>query len=91
MATPTILHFGWGCDSSAILVNWLTLPKSRDFELEDLIVLAAQTGNESELIKQQNERHIFPLLRQHQVRVVQVAKSGNFLADGYEVLYQFHQ
>jgi hypothetical protein len=38
MATPTILHFGWGCDSSAILVNWLTLPKSRDFELEDLIV-----------------------------------------------------
>jgi hypothetical protein len=86
MATPTILHFGWGCDSSAILVNWLTLPKSRDFELENLIVLAAQTGNESELIKQQNERHIFPLLRQHQVRVVQVAKSGNFLADGYEVL-----
>lgn len=85
MAKPVILHFGWGCDSASILIEWLTNPTRRDFELENLVVLAAQTGNESELIKRQNERHIFPLLRQHQVSVVQVAKSGNFLADGYEV------
>lgn len=39
-----VLGFGLGCDSSAILARWLTDPSSRDFELHELAVITAMTG-----------------------------------------------
>lgn len=44
---PVILSYGMGVDSTAILTRWLLEPWSRDFGLEDLVVLTAQTGDES--------------------------------------------
>jgi hypothetical protein len=35
-----------GVESSATLTRWITDPSSRDFELNDLIVVTAQTGHE---------------------------------------------
>lgn len=45
--TPTVcVSFGMGLDSSALLVRWLTDPSTRDFGLEDMVVLTAMTGHE---------------------------------------------
>lgn len=41
----TVLSFGMGVESSALLLRWLEEPESRDFDLErDLIVITSQTG-----------------------------------------------
>lgn len=34
-----VLAYGLGADSSAILARWLTEPASRDFDLDDLVVI----------------------------------------------------
>jgi hypothetical protein len=73
--TPVVLSYGMGVDSTAILVRWIDDPSSRDFELEDLIVLTAQTGNEFPETGRQVEQYILPLLRKHNIRFVQVARS----------------
>jgi hypothetical protein len=69
-----VLSYGLGVDSTAILLRWLTDPSSRDFELADLIVIAAMTGDEWERTKTDVETHVLPLLREHGVRFVQVAR-----------------
>ncbi len=79
-----VLHCGMGFDSCCWLVHHLTSPKSRQFNLQAVVM--AQTGSESILIKQQMERHIFPLLAQHQIRTVQIARASSTLKDGYVVL-----
>jgi len=80
------LSWGLGADSSAILTRWIVDPTSRDFPLSALTVLVAQTGNEWRDTKELCERYIFPLLRQHGIRLVQVARAGQFEEDGIEVL-----
>lgn len=72
---PVILSYGLGVDSTAILLRWLRDPESRDFDLEDLVVVIAQTGDEWPRTKQLVETHLFPLLRRHRIRVVQVART----------------
>lgn len=79
-----VLHCGMGFDSCCWLIDYLVNPKSRHFELQAVVM--AQTGSESVLVKQQMERHIFPLLAQHQVRTVQIARATSTLRDGYTVL-----
>ena len=87
MSIPHILNYGMGVDSTAILLRWLSMSvEERGFELSDLIVLTAQTGDEFESTKQLVESYILPLLRQHQIRFVEVAKHGPYQRDGYTVL-----
>ena len=43
--TP-ILSYGMGVESTGILVRWILEPATRDFELSELIVVTAQTGQE---------------------------------------------
>jgi hypothetical protein len=83
---PHVLNFGMGVESTAILLRWILEPDSRSFDLHDLVVLSAQTGDEFQSTKALVEKHIFPLLREHSIRYVQIAKHGSLLRDGYTVL-----
>ena len=75
-----------GVESSAILARWISTPASRNFPLSSLTVLVAQTGDEWENTKTLCETHILPLLRKHNIRLVQIARAGHLEADGIEVL-----
>ena len=81
-----VLSYGLGVDSTSILHRWLTHPQSRDFSLNDLIVISAMTGDEFPDTGRLVTQHILPLLRQHRVRYVQVAKADFYKAEGIKVL-----
>ncbi|MCG7594932.1 hypothetical protein [Mycobacterium sp. PSTR-4-N] len=40
-----VLLWGLGADSTAILLRWLLDPASRDFDLDQLVVVVAHTGD----------------------------------------------
>lgn len=44
----TILSWGMGVESTAVLVRWLLEPETRSCTLDELLVLTAQTGDEYE-------------------------------------------
>ncbi|MEU1883508.1 hypothetical protein ABZ470_39895 [Streptosporangium sp. NPDC020072] len=81
-----LLTYGLGVDSTAILTRWLTEPASRDFPLEDLVVLTAQTGDEWAITKHLVETYMYPMLAEHQVRTVQVARKGPLQEHGVKIL-----
>ncbi|NEP19284.1 MAG: hypothetical protein F6J97_20710 [Leptolyngbya sp. SIO4C1] len=84
---PHVLNYGMGVDSTAILLRWLNMTsEERGFDLEDLIVLTAQTGDEFIDTKHLVETYVFPLLWQHRIRFVEVAKHGPYERDGYTLL-----
>ena len=86
-ASPkVVLGWGLGVESTAILVRWLLEPSSRDFELDDLVVLTALTGDEFSVTHQLVEAHVLGLLRQQQVRLVQVCRAGQKESDGIVVV-----
>lgn len=74
--TPThILGLGMGVDSAAILLRWMHEPDTRPFtSWADLVVVTAQTGDEHPTTGRDVEQHLYPLLRQHGVRTIQVAR-----------------
>jgi hypothetical protein len=87
-----LLNWGMGVESTAILVRWLLEPQSRPFDsCQNLIVLTAQTGDEMDETKSLCETHLFPLMRAHQVRLVQVAKASASKLDGYIILSHTQQ
>ena len=63
----TILSWGMGLESTAILVRWLLEPETRPCALEELLVLTAQTGDEYDDTRVLCERYILPLLRAQQI------------------------
>ena len=79
-----VLYCGMGYDSCYWLVDYLLNPSKQLFELAAVVI--AQTGGESVLVQRQMETIIFPLLKQHQIRTVQIARAGSSLRDGYVVL-----
>ena len=88
---PVVLNYGLGVDSTAILLRWLHEPSSRvingePFQLDQLVVITAMTGDEWESTGELVEVHILPLLRQHGVRMVQVARSDYSARAGVTVL-----
>jgi len=86
MGKRVVLSYGLGWDSTGILLRWLVDPASRDFSLDDLIVLTAQVGEEFPDTKILAETYVYPLLRYHGVRCVQVARAGPREGDGVEIL-----
>lgn len=82
----TILSYGMGVESSAILVRWAEEPSVRPCLLEDLILITSQTGDEYKDTQRDVEAHILPLLRKHHIRYVQVARRGHLESDGITVL-----
>jgi hypothetical protein len=84
----TILSYGMGVESSitAILVRWLTDPSTCPSRLSNVLVISAQVGDEYEDTRRAVESHILPLLREHNIRYVQVARHGPLEEDGITVL-----
>ncbi|WP_416974621.1 hypothetical protein [Streptomyces sp. 4F14] len=84
----TVLSYGLGADSTLVLIDMLRDPAGYGLEpdLSDLIVVTATVGSEWQDTVRLVENHVFPLLRRHQVRYIQVARCGPFEADGWEVL-----
>ena len=71
-----VLSWGLGWDSTAILVQWLEEPRSRDVDLDQLVVLTAMTGDEFTKTGRLAEDFVLPLLRLYVVRLVQVPQGG---------------
>lgn len=86
MTTQVVLSEGLGVESTAILVRWIMEPETRPCDLKDLIVITAMTGDEYPDTKRDFETHVLPLLKQHGVRYVQVARAGHLEADGIVIL-----
>jgi hypothetical protein len=81
-----VMSNGLGVESVAILLRWLLEPETRDFPLDELVVITAMVGAEWPDTGEDFERHILPLFRQHGVRFVQVARGGHLEEDGIVVL-----
>ncbi|MFI1312827.1 hypothetical protein ACH4TS_22185 [Streptomyces albidoflavus] len=84
----TVLSYGLGADSTAILLMFLEDPVRYGLEpdLSDLIVVHAVTGNEWSTSLSYVDRLVLPLLAERRVRVVQVARMGRSDSDGVLVL-----
>ncbi len=75
-ATPSVVFsFGMGVDSVALILRWLEEPASRDFDLDDLVMITAQVGDEFDATRQLVEEHVLPRLRRAGVRFIQCARS----------------
>src|SRR5215210_2388658 len=111
--TPIILSWGFGVESTAVLLRWLLEPETRYysketleilkksdrvyFELEDLTVIGSQTGDEHEDTQTLVQAYMFPLMRSHRIRFVEVARAGDLEEDGIIIIqdtrepYIFHR
>ena len=82
----TILSYGMGVESTAILIRWLEDASVRPRQLDELIVITAHTGDEYADTYRDVETYVLPLLRMHRIRYVQVARGGSSQTDGIVVL-----
>ncbi|WP_137726374.1 hypothetical protein [Prescottella subtropica] len=83
-APQVALGFGMGADSCAIILRWITDPTSRDFDLSDLAVVTAQTGDEKDSARTEVESLILPLMRANNIRLIQVARGGRYVTTAGE-------
>ncbi|WP_208874744.1 hypothetical protein [Streptomyces sp. PBH53] len=85
---PTVLSYGLGADSTAILLKFLADPEEYGLEpdLSDLIVVHAVTGDEWPDSISYVDRLVLPLLAARRVRTVQIARGGRRDADGVVIL-----
>jgi hypothetical protein len=81
-----VFGYGMGTDSTAILLRWILEPATRPCPLGDLLMVTAQTGDEWPYTGQLVTRHVLPLLREHGIRWVQVARATGRQGDGITVL-----
>ena len=70
-----VVSYGLGLDSTCLLLRWLTEPQSRDFDLADMVVATAMTGDEFASTARDVEKHVLPLFRANGVRYIQCARS----------------
>ncbi|RJQ66167.1 hypothetical protein D5S17_35670 [Pseudonocardiaceae bacterium YIM PH 21723] len=75
-----------GIDSVAILVHWILNPASRSFPLHRLVCITAMTGEEHDRTGELMERHVLPLMREHNIRYVQLSRAGQAAHHRYSVL-----
>lgn len=88
---PHVLSCGAGVDSLALLVEYIFNPDSRDFPLENLIVVHAVVGGESKETQRIMEEAIFPLCRRYNIWFIQVYRNGQYEEDGITVLSSTRQ
>ncbi len=82
----TVLSYGMGVESTAILVRWCEDEDIRPCSLDRLVVITAQVGDEYGDTGRDVEAYILPMMRRHGIRFVQVARHGHREADGITVL-----
>ncbi|MFZ3557126.1 hypothetical protein [Streptomyces sp. BH055] len=85
---PTVLSYGLGADSTAILLKFLADPAAYGLEpdLSDLTVVHSVTGDEWSDSLTYVDRLVLPLLAARKVRTVQIARGGRRDADGVVIL-----
>ncbi|WP_018703591.1 hypothetical protein [Anaeromusa acidaminophila] len=81
-----ILSYGMGVESTAILLRWMLEPETCPCDLEKLIVITSQVGEEWPDTGKMVEEYMFPLMQEKGVRFVQVARKGHLQKKGYVVL-----
>lgn len=81
-----VLSYGMGVESTAIFLRWINDPSSRDFDLKDLIVITAQTGDEYPDTKYLVDTFFLPIIRKHGIRFVEVARAGHLESDGIKII-----
>jgi len=91
MSSNVVINWGMGADSSAILARIMTEDIARaELGVEDdysnLIVLTAQVGHEYGETQRLGETYLLPMMAERGIRLVQVARAGKSLRDGYVVL-----
>ncbi|MFE9127336.1 hypothetical protein ACFYOF_18285 [Streptomyces sp. NPDC007148] len=82
----TVINWGLGADSTAYLARVLTDPASYGIDLERTAVLYRATGSEWPETRLLVDEFMLPLLREHGVRFVQLARNGHRREDGFTVL-----
>ena len=87
---PVILSWGMGVDSSAELFRFINEPECRTFDLSNLTVVTAMTGDEWPETVALCEKYMLPLLNQHNIRFIQVARGGESQKDGAVILHDSH-
>jgi hypothetical protein len=85
-AATVVFCNGCGVDSMALLHLWCRRPESRDFDLSELLVITAITGDEYDSTIDAANAYLVPLLREFGIRFLQVARGGQSTHDGYDVL-----
>jgi hypothetical protein len=87
----TILSYGMGVESTAILVRWLEDASVRPCRLDELIVITSHTGDEYADTYRDVETYVLPLLRKHRVRYVQVARATDEVVVVRDIRYVYRQ
>ncbi|MFC0843446.1 hypothetical protein ACFH04_06820 [Streptomyces noboritoensis] len=82
----TVINWGLGADSTAYLARMLTDPAAHGIDLQRTAVLYMATGSEWPETRLLCEEFMLPLLREHRVRFVQLARNGHLKADGITAL-----
>ncbi|MDQ0994802.1 hypothetical protein [Streptomyces sp. V3I7] len=82
----TVINWGLGADSTAYLARMLTAPAAHGIDLDRTAVLYMATGSEWPETRLLVEEFMLPLLREHGVRFVQIARNGHLKAEGITVL-----
>ncbi|MCZ4607360.1 hypothetical protein O3S80_27070 [Streptomyces sp. Lzd4kr] len=82
----TVVNWGLGADSTAYLAQMLTDPAAYGIDLERTAVLYMATGSEWPETRLLVEEFMLPLLREHGVRFVQLARNGHLKEDGFTIL-----
>lgn len=86
-----ILSHGMGVESSTILTRWMLEPESRNFDLDDLTVITAQTGNEFPDTRLVNQTYLLPQMANLGIRWVQLARGGPKTSDGIVIMSDSRQ
>jgi len=82
----TILSYGMGVESTAILLRWCFEEATRPCPLDRLVVITAQVGDEYKDTGRDVGTYVLPMMRRHRIRFVQVARHGHREADGISIL-----
>lgn len=92
---PYVWSYGMGAESTAAIHRMLTHPDTRPAtiapDFTNLVIVIAQTGDEWSTTGELVEQHMLPLLRKHNVRLVEVARNGPTKKDGITVLQDTRQ
>ena len=70
----TVLSYGMGVESTAILLRWCLDEGARPCSLDRILVITAQVGDEYKDTGRDVEAYILPMMRRHGIRFVQVAR-----------------
>lgn len=92
---PYVWSYGMGAESTAGILRMLTDPPARPDtiapDFSNLVVVIAQTGDEWSTTGGLVQHYIFPLIRKHNIRLVEVARKGPTKKDGIAVLQDTRQ